>query len=592
MVTIFYEGSYFEIFFIFFIRIPQQALLNKLLICYLLWIDFFKKKLSSLFFICKVLSESRTFLHELEQSRGLKPTPESTLAYYWQFLDNCKDREFIECLFFTRIQQAEELIPLLNGLLLKAINARYSQKIAEELIRAEESEKLGKRKKKKTKKPADSKCQCCLDANNQKTISNCELHKFTKILASSLIARVLKILPNQGSSVENIDASQTHHRLLENETSISVVSDTTRKHETAISVVSDTTRKCRFTALVTKARCTSNSREKGQKPEAGVSEITTFMDSNTDYESVADSNYEGSLRNPTSKQKNKVEPPVFNTKKERNLSHEKYETEQKEEKKVSECDFIEVKRKRSVKEGSYITNSACKSSVLKSKKIQGGNANTNESKKLYCYGDNNTIKEEKKKLENTTKNKTGNVSASKTKTPTTKISSNDNNKVVHDSKNPISFNSANNDKQLNLVKASSTMSASGRKDVQEPFKSNKKEAQDVTINIKKEYNIQESSNCNKKEPKDPTIPKKDQLAENTPTVHKKNPLETNDPPKTEEAFKKESSEKALEKRLSKEISLFIDAMRPRLEEVRIHRGVVLKRLKFILACIFPRNFVF
>ena len=566
-----------------------------------------------MFFICKVLSESRTFLHELEQSRGLKPTPESTLAYYWQFLDNCKDREFIECLFFTRIQQAEELIPLLNGLLLKAINARYSQKIAEELIRAEESEKLGKRKKKKPKKPADSKCQCCLDANNQKTVSNCDLHKFTKHLASSLIARVLKILPNQGGSVENIDASQTHHRILENETSISVVSDTTRKHETAISVVSDTTRKCRFTALVTKARCTSNSREKGQKPEAGVSEITTFMDSNTDYESVADSNYEGSLRNPTSKQKNKVEPPVFNTKKERNLSHEKYETEQKEEKKVSECDFIEVKRKRSVKEGSYITNSACKSSVLKSKKIQGGNVNPNESKKLYCYGDNNTIKEEKKKLENTTKNKAVNVSVCKTKNPTAKINPNDNSKVVNDKKNPIPFNGANNDQQLNLVKASSTMSASSRKDIHEPFKSNKKEPQDVSINIKKEYGIQESATSNKKEPKDPTILKKDQQVEinlpetlknikreavektkknpiDTPTVHKKSPLETNDHQKTEDVNKKESSEKALEKRLSKEISLFIDTMRPHLEEVRMHRGVVLKRLRFILACIFPRNF--
>lgn len=55
----------------------------------------------------------------------------------------------MESLFFTSLKQAEELIPVLNGLLLKELNARFSQKNAEELIKAEESEKNSRKKKKK-----------------------------------------------------------------------------------------------------------------------------------------------------------------------------------------------------------------------------------------------------------------------------------------------------------------------------------------------------------------------------------------------------------------------------------------------------------
>jgi len=427
----------------------------------------------------------------LEQSRGLKPTPESTLAYYWQFLDNGKDREFIESLFFTRIQQSEELIPLLNGLLLKAINARYSQKVAEELIKAEENEKLVKRKKKKHNKKVQElqQCACCAQNINAKTsIMNCEINKFTKQLANSLIHKTLLALnanvstcnschnntintPNPSNHNENTstinDSSLKQHRLLE--------------YETSVSVVSDTTRKCRFpSSLIKKNRCTSNSREKGQKQqEAQISEITTLLDSNTDFESVADSVYEGSLKN-NKQSKNKVEPPVFNNKKERNLSHEKYEPDQKEDKKVNECeDFIEVKRKRSVKEGSYITNSACKSSVLKSKKVKNSTNNTvaEQKNKERCVV-TNTIKEEKKKLEN-------------------------NKKIAE--KNLIITNNVGVIVNPNV------------------------------INIKK------------------------------------------DP------------EKVLEKKLTKEISCFMDTLRPKLEEIRVFRGLVLKRLRFILACLFPRK---
>ena len=418
----------------------------------------------------------------------MKPSSEATLAYYWQFLEPSKDAEFIETLFFTSLKQAEELIPVLNGLLLKELNARYSQKIADELIKAEESEKMGRKKKKKPAKTIlkSLRKDCAYCPRN----TPCEIFSFSRQFASQITRNAIK------ASLFDTFPEETAESLRRSE------------YETSISVVSDTTRKCHFPSiLVKKNRCTSNSREKGLKPTEdpsnrylAQSEITTLLDSNTDFESVADSLYGGSLKKSS---KMKGFEPIFDNKKPRNLSHEKYEqaSDQKigskiEEKKALECeDFIEVKRKRSVKDTvSYITSSACKPS------LKGAG---------------------KKIAEKKTKGKE-------------KIGGNSNKHM----------NSSNYScKSINSIA-----------DI--PMKNSMNNARNI-------------GNCDKNN-----------------SSGNANGLEKKITPHKEEKVNKNA---LMEKKLSKEISTFIDGMRPKIEEIRVYRAVGLKRLRFILASLFPRK---
>lgn len=450
------------------------------------------------------------FLLELEQSRKLKPSYEATLNYYFKFLDSSRDTEFIESLFFTNLKQAEDLIPLLNGLLLKEICARFSQKVTEELIKAEESEKMGSKKKKKKRKSAAVKkinenCPYCPKS------PPCEIFSYTKIFASKITKNVID------SSLLDILPEETVYDLKKSE------------YETSISVVSDTTRKCRFhfSSILKKQRCTSNSREKVVKPPVedadtkrfllAQSEITTLLDSNTDFESVADSMYEGSLKQSISGKNKGIEPPIFNNKKERKLSHEKYEqisSEQKvEDKKVSECeDFIEVKRKRSVKDHSaYITNSACKPSMLKG-----------------------TI----------------------------------NNKLEKKQKNVcISSKNTNNNQGRLSIKVCTTTSSGGSKYIPNSNK-NINNTNNKTQSIVTTSNYTSGEFVKQKEQKELQIVQ--EIKEST--AISKNIKKTT----------------LIEKKLSREISNFMDGMKPKIEELRVFRGLVLKRLRYIVACLFPR----
>ena len=448
-------------------------------------------------------------------------------------------------MFFTSLKQAEELLPLLNGLLLKELNARYSQKIANELIKAEESEKMGRKKKK---------------------------------------ASLLDILPPE--EVYDLKRSE---------------------YETSISVVSDTTRKCHFpSSLIKKHRCTSNSREKGVKPNEdpknrylAQSEITTLLDSNTDFESVADSVYEGSLKKSA---KGIVEPPsIVDNKKPRNLSHEKYEqADQKgglkiEEKKASECEnFIEVKRKRSVKEtAGYITNSACKPSLKGSKKIEERNKKKKETTNNRV-NNNNRISERYEKI----------------------VEKNEKSEKIE------KFNPKN--EKIEKVEKNEKIVEKNEKIIEKNEKIIEKNEKIIEKNEKKEKILPENKIIEKKdkiiekkekpEAKEKTVEKPlnsiEKLEKNekmsymlTPTAPLTQPCTLKitksmsqkltlikDPLKDPPANKDEKAKNVLlEKKLSKEISTFIDGIRPKIEETRMFRGLVLKRLRFILACLFPRK---
>lgn len=385
-------------------------------------------------------------------------------------------------------------------------------------------------------------------------------------------------------------------------------------------MVSDTTRRCRFlSTVIKKPRCTSNSREKGLKNPnedyngrlmLAQSEITTLLDSNTDFESVADSIYDGSLKKFGHGKTKGIEPPVFNNKKERNLSHEKYEPMDQglktEEKKTLECDdFIEVKRKKSLKDtGGYITSSACKPSLLKAGNQKKLEKNGGMGKKNI--NNNNVINNNKNIIRSN-----NNINSSNVKYNSISINSNNNNEktIINNKIDKSIGNTINNEKNNNPIDKNIRNSINNDKNTININNNEKNITSDKTINNiinnekiinnnDKSKNIinNESNNIISLERINISINnEKNNINEKNQKTNTKNIINTtNNYIINEEKPIMNNVNKVLliEQKLSKEISLFIEGMRPKIEELRILRGLVLKRLRFILACLFPRKFIY